>query len=158
MKRLLISSVVLTLLSITMILFQLSFTKEATAQTKTTLTKEQILVAKTWKVDKLHHVISGQYSSYTNGGTNNTGINYNIMRFTFSSNGTGTHIDPLGVNYNFTWQFLSSDKRDLQLTLNGITYTWHMLEIADNYLHGSANLILSGNANNIETFRFIQIP
>ena len=158
MKKILMSSIVLTVFSVSMILFQFSCKKEATAQTTTTLTKEQILVAKTWKVDKLHHVISGQYSSYTNGGANTTGINYNNLRFTFNSNGTGTHIDQTGTSYSFTWQFTSTDKRILQITVNGRTDVWDMLEIADNYLHASANLNLSGNANNVETFRLIQIP
>jgi hypothetical protein len=157
MKKIVMSSIVLMVFSMSMILFQFSCTKEATAQT-TTLTKDQILTAKTWKVDKLHHVISGQYSSYTNGGANTTGINYNNLRFTFNSNGTGIYVDQAGASNNLTWQFTSTDKRSLQITAAGRTDTWDMLEIADNYLHASVNLNLNGNTNNIETFRLIQIP
>jgi hypothetical protein len=158
MKKLLFSSIVLTVFSISMILFQLSCQKSASAQTNTTLTKDQILVAKTWRVDKLHHVISGQYSSYAYGGTNSTGINYDTLRFTFSSNGMGTYIDQSGKSNNFTWQFTSTDKRSMQVTVNGHTDNWDMVEIADNYLHASVNLILSTGSNNIETFRLKQIP
>ena len=161
MKKKLISSILMTVFSMTMILFQYGCKKESTTQTATqtsTLTKEQILVAKTWKIDKLHHVILGQYSSYTNGGSNSTGINYNNLRFTFNPNGTGTHIDQNNTSYNFTWQFTSIDKRILQITINGQSGIWDMVEITDNYLHASSNLNIGGNVNNVETFRLIQIP
>jgi hypothetical protein len=157
MKKLLMSSLVLIVFSISIVLFQLSCTKSATGQT-TALTKDQILVAKTWKVDKLSHVISGQYSSYTSGGGNTTGVNYDNTRFTFKDNGTGINIDATGTTYNFTWQFTSADKRTLQLTLNGRTDTWDMVEIADNYLHATVNIILGANTNNIEAFRLKQLP
>ena len=157
MRKILLSSFVLILFSVSIILFEISCKKTAAAQT-TTLTKDQILVSKTWKVDKLSHVISGQYSSYANGGTNTTGINYDNTRFTFKENGTGTNIDASGTTYSFIWQFTSTDKRTMQLTLNGTTNTWDMLEITDNYLHATVNLILGGNSNNIEAFRLKQIP
>jgi len=153
------SSVVLTVFSISMIVFQFSCKKEATAQPTNTLTKEQILVAKTWKVAQLHHVISDTYSTYTNGGVNTTGINYDNSRYTFNSDGTGTHIDPSGNSHTMTWQFTTSDKRTLQITLdNGSSNIWEMLQIADNYLNGSSQITISGDSNNIETFQLIQIP
>ena len=152
------SSLVLTVFSLSIILVQVSCKKDAVAQTPTALTKDQILVAKTWKVSKLHHVLSGKYSSYTNGGTNTTGSNYDVMRFVFKADGTGTNVTVDGATLPFTWQFLSTDKRSLSLTLNGTTVTWDMLEIVDNYLHASVNLTISGNSNNVETFRLIQIP
>lgn len=158
MKKLLMSSIVLTFFSVSIILFQFSCNREAISQTTTPVTKDQILVGKTWKVDKLHHVIAGQYSSYTSGGTNTTGISYDKMRFTFNTNGTGTTVDQNGASHNFTWQFTSIDKRSLQLTTTGRTDNWEMVEIADNYLHASVNLILGANSNNVETFRLIQIP
>ena len=161
MKRLLKGSIVLAIFSLAVILFQISCKKDAEAQTPTTpLTKEQILVQKTWKVDRLHHVIGGAYSSYVNGGANSTGIPYDALRFTFKSDGTGTHINQLGVTYTFNWQ-LSTDKRTLtvaMVTPSASTYTWEMVEIAGNYLHASTNLTIGGNSNNIETFRLIQIP
>jgi hypothetical protein len=157
MKKLLFGSIVLTAFSFSIVLFQMSCSKQSSAQS-TTKTKDQILTEKTWRVDKLHHVIGGTYSSYTSGGANTTGINYNLLRFTFNSNGSGVHIDQNGVTKNFTWQFSTPDKRTLLLTLDATTYTWDMLEIADNYLHASVNLTIGGNSNNIETFRLIQVP
>ncbi|MCW3091369.1 MAG: hypothetical protein JWP81_2438 [Ferruginibacter sp.] len=124
-------------------------------------TKEQILTEKIWKVDRLHHVISGSYSSYTNGGVNTTGIPYDNLRFTFNADGTGTHTNELNLTYTTTWQFTTSDKRTLLLTVNApttFTNTWEMVEISGNYLHASTRITISGNSNNLETFRLIQIP
>lgn len=160
MKKLLMGSLVLTLFSFSVILFQFSCRKDVVAQTTTppAPTKEEILVAKTWRVDRLHHVIDGQFSSYTNGGTNSTGINYDVIRFTFNANGTGTLIDQTGTTNVLSWQFTSTDKRSMIVTVAGRTDNWEMVEIADNYLHASVNLILGSSTDNVETFRLKQIP
>lgn len=161
MKKILMGSLVLIFFSLSIILFQFSCKKDSVAQTTTPPpppTKDEILVAKTWQVDKLHHVIAGQYSSYTSGGTNSTGINYDAVRFTFNANGTGIMIDQTGTNKVFSWQFTSTDKRSLKITVAGLTDNWEMLEIVDNYLHASVNLILGTSTNNIETFRLKQVP
>jgi len=153
------SSLSLAALSLSMILFQFSCKKDAVAQTPVSQTKEQILVAKTWKFAQLHHVINNVYSSYTDGGVNTTGINYANCRFTFNANGTGIHIDPSGNSHTMTWQFTTPDKRNLQVTLdNGSSNLWEMLQIADNYLNGSAQVTISGDSDNIETFQLIQMP
>jgi hypothetical protein len=159
MRKLLMGSIVLTVFSLSIILFQFSCKKDVAAQTTTPApTKDEILAAKTWRMDKLHHVISGQYSSYTNGGTNTTGINYDNLTFKFNANGTGVTTDQNGASYNLTWQFTSTDKRSLQLTATGRTDNWEMVEISENYLHASVNLILGASTDNIETFRLKQIP
>jgi hypothetical protein len=160
MKKLLMSSLVLTAFALAITLFQISCKKEAIAQTTNMLTKDQILVQKTWKVDRLHHVIGGVYSGYISGAANTTGISYDKMRFTFNSNGTGTIVDPSGNSYPLTWQFNNSDKRSISISVPSLSVnnTWDMVEIADNYLHASSNLTISGNSNNIETFRLVQIP
>ena len=159
MKKMVLGSTVLIFFAFAITVFEMSCKKDSTAQNNT-LTKEQILVQKTWKVDKLHHVISGAYTSYTAGGVNTTGINYDNMRFTFNANGTGTTTNELGNNYTTTWQ-LSSDKRAITIIVNlstPVTFTWEMVEITGNYLHASVNLTIGGNSNNLETFRLIQIP
>ena len=158
MRKLLMGSIVLTVFSLSIILFQFSCKKDATAQsTPPAPTKDDILVAKTWKMDRLHHVISGQYSSYTNGGTNTTGINYDNLTFKFNANGTGVLTDQNSTSYNFTWQFTTTDKRNLQVTAAGRTDNWEMVEISENFLHASVNLILGASTDNIETFRLKQI-
>lgn len=130
--------------------------KKDNSTTTTEMTKDEILVAKVWKFDKVHHVISGRYSIYAAGGINTTGVNYDKLRFKFNADGTGTHVDQFGVAYSFVWKFLSSDKRMLELTTKGRTDVWDMVEISDKYLHGSSNIILNGDVHNVETFRLIQ--
>lgn len=161
MKKIIISSIAIAFFSSSIILFQIANSKKANAASTANsipLTKEQILVAKVWKVDKLHHVIDGQYSSYERGSINTTKIDYDKLRFTFNKNGSGTHINNEGDFFNFTWRFMSKDKRSLGLTINGQTQIWDLLEISGKYLHTSANINIAGNPNNIETFRLVQIP
>ncbi len=127
-----------------------------------TLTRTQILTQKTWRVDQLIHVINGQYSSYTYGGSNTTGFTYDNTRFTFRTDGTGTTIDQFGSSYNFTWHFTSTDQRTMLFTVYyGSTpaiITWNMVELSGNYLHATAGpLTVSGNSNNMESIRFIQV-
>src|SRR2546423_13678461 len=94
MKKLLLGSILLTTFAISIILFQISCSKPAHGEPPpTSLTKEQILVQKTWKVDQLLHVISCQYSSYIDGGANTTGVPYENLRFKFNADGTGNHVD-----------------------------------------------------------------
>ena len=104
------------------------------------------------------HVISGAYSSYTYGGANTTGINYDVMRFTFNTDGTGTYIDQNGNSYTSSWKFTTTDQRTLQFTLsNGSTYTWQMVQLAGNYMNVSEQITISGNQNGLETYQLIQI-
>lgn len=156
------SSVILTAFALSITLFQISCSKESHATpTENPLTKDQILVQHTWKVDQLHHVIGGQYSSYVAGGSNSTGIPYENLRFKFNSDGSGTHIDQFGTSHTMSWVFSSTDKRSLQITvpdLNPATFEWQMVEIAGNYLHATVNLLVGNDSNNLESFRLIQVP
>lgn len=161
MNKFFLSSIAFATFTVSILLFQLINNSKANASSLVNpipFTKEQILTSKVWKVDKLHHIVSGQYSYYERGVSNTTGIDYDKLRFTFNKNGSGTHINNEGTFYNFKWQFNTKDKRILSLTINGQTQIWDMLEIANKYLHTSANLTIGGDNNNIETFRLIQIP
>ena len=155
-------SLVITVLAAAIVTVQMSSCTKTTAQTNTCpteLTKVQILTQKTWRIAQLQHVISGVYSSYTYGGTNTTGINYDLMRFTFNADSTGTLIDQNGISYTTTWQFTTADQRTLQLNLsNGASYSWQMIQIAGNYMNVSEPLTISGNPNNLESYQLIQIP
>jgi hypothetical protein len=122
------------------------------------LTKPQLLVQKVWRLDYLHHVINGIFSSYNRGGANTTGINYDSFRFKFETGGTGTVTDQVNNTYPLLWQFTTTDYRTLQITVNGRTDTWRMVELTGNYLHSSTNINIPGDPNNIETHRLIQIP
>lgn len=154
------SSLVLTVFSLSMILLQLSCKKGATSQTTTTLTKEQILVQKKWKLDQLHRVINGSYASYFNGGTNTTGVNYDNLRYTFNADGTGVYVDENGTTRSATWQFTASDQRTIKFTISGYSSPniWQMVEISGNYLHATENFTVGSNTNNLHSFRLVQIP
>lgn len=162
MKKLFMASLALASFALCITAFQMTSCTKANAEPivskKDSLTKQQILVAKSWKVDKLHHVISGQYSEYTDGGTNTTGVNYGNVKFTFNADGTGTTLNEAGTSFPMTWAFTAPDERTLQVTATGRTDTWDMVEISGNYLHASVHLILNSGSDNIETFRLIQIP
>lgn len=160
MKKLLMSSLVLTGFSISMILFQFSCKKDAIAQTAVTLTKEQILVQKKWKVDQLHSVINGSYASYFSGGTNTTGVNYDNLRYTFNADGTAIYVDENGITRSATWQFTSTDQRTIKFTISSSSSPniWQMAEISGTYLHATENFTVSGNTNNLHSFRLVQIP
>lgn len=173
MKKILLSSVVLFVFATSIIVFQMSCSKQAMAQqTKTdtvyiykcdTLTKEQMLTQKMWQVDYLIHEIGCVVSSYVKGGANSTGINYDIMTFKFNANGTGYTVQADGTTYQFTWNFTSTEKRDLHLVLTtasgNVPFDWHLVEVQGKYLHGTAApLYAGGTSNNMESFRLIQIP
>ncbi|MFT3682152.1 MAG: hypothetical protein QM791_17895 [Ferruginibacter sp.] len=157
MKKISLSSLVITLISFSVILFITTGCKTSKANVSGSMSKNQLLIEKTWQVDKLYHVISGQYSSYTRGGPNTTGINYDLLRFTFNADGTGKHIGPDNKTYYFSWKLNPGDSRSLLLTNNGRTDSWDMLEIAGDYLHAAANLNINGDTNNLEVFRLIQV-
>lgn len=122
------------------------------------LTKPQLLVQKIWRIDYVQQLINGVFSNYSWGSSNTTGINYDNYRFKFNTGGSGTVTDQFNNTYRMVWQFTSSDYRTIELTVNGRTDIWRMVELSGNYLHSSTNLILSGNSNNLETHRLIQMP
>lgn len=164
MKNQFIKKMVLATFILSAAIFQTGCSKDDNTPAPTptpvpALTKEQILTQKIWRIAQLHHVISGVYSSYILGGANSTGIDYDKLRFTFKADGAGTLIDQNGISFTTTWQFTTSDKRNLEIKVNGgLTYTWQMVQIADNYLNSSVQLTVSGNANNVETQQLVQIP
>lgn len=145
----------LALLAIAMLSFQVGCKKDVYVPE---LTKKQILTQKTWRVDKLHHVIDGKYASYVWGGENTTGVDYDKLRFTFKADGTGTHVTADGINHPLVWAFTTSDQREMEITAVKATYTWQMVEIEGKYLHASVNINLTTGSDNVETFRLIQVP
>ena len=158
MKKLLMGSAVLGIFALSVALFQISCKKEATAQT-TTLTKQQILVEKTWRVDQLHNVLGGAYHVYENGGVNSTGIDYDNMRYTFNSDGTGTYIDEFNASHSVNWSFPTPDQRTIHFSIDGASPNiWQMVEISGNYLHVTENITIAGDSNNMHSYRLIQIP
>ena len=114
-----------------------------------------MLVGKSWKVDELLHNVSCQNSHYKRGGENTTGITYDVLRFTFNANGTGTHINQDGTVYTTAWRFLTSDDRNLEISLNGgSTFEWNLVEITDSTVHGTVAFI-NKESPMLESFRLI---
>ncbi len=158
MKKLLMGSAVLGIFSLSIALFQISCKKEAVAQT-TSLSKEQILVAKTWKIDQLHNVINGTYGLYESGGVNTTGIDYHNTRYTFDSDGTGVYVDEFNTTHSVAWSFPTADQRTIHFSIDGASPNiWRMVEISGNYVHVTENLTIGGDPGNMHSYRLIQIP
>lgn len=154
------ASMSLMVFSLGITLFQMTSCKKATAQISTpTLTKQQILSEKIWRVDELHSVINGTYASYYTGGTNNTGEAYENMRYTFNADGTGTYIDQFNASHSIQWEFTTGDLRNMRFTIDGTTVqNWQMVEIAGNYMHITENFTVGGNSNCMHSYRLVQIP
>jgi len=172
MKKILLGSIVLTAFAAAFLLVEMSSCTKVAASTTiydtvkvvitdtvcpTPLTKVQILTQKAWRVAQVQHVLNGVYSSYTLGGTNTTGINYDTLRFTFNTDGTGTNTNQNGITYPLTWQFTTTDQRTMQISTNGTKYTWQQVQIAGNYMNLSVQLTINGDSNNMETSQLVQV-
>ena len=67
MNKFFLSSIALATFTLSILLFQLINNSKANSSALANpipFTKEQILISKVWKVDKLYYVIAGQYSYY----------------------------------------------------------------------------------------------
>lgn len=132
--------------------------KETVVQQPASLSKDSILVQKTWRVDQVYSLIDGTLAKYTRGGTNTTGINFDNQRYKFNPGGTGTYTNPTGNTYNLTWAFTTADKRTLSFNVPALNSfsTWEMVEIADNYFHFTVNAPVA--VTNLSSYRLVQVP
>ena len=125
-------------------------TTEITAPTPA-LTRTQMLTQKQWIV---HEVYNNSYCTNTHyllNASGNTGANYSVLRFKFNADGTGTHTDTEGSSFSISWEFTSSDERNVRITVNASTpviYTWNQFEIAPGVMY-QTSAIGSGNSNNV---------
>jgi hypothetical protein len=127
-----------------------------------TLTRTQMLTAKTWKVDEVYSNASCTNTHYLTGATGNSGLpNYSLLRFTFNSNGTGTHTDTQGNNYTTTWHFTSPDERNLQITINSttpVTYNWNQVEITPGVMYQTTAIGTSSSNSLLNSSKWVTIP
>jgi hypothetical protein len=157
MKTVLKSSIILFIFTFAILSFQITSNSTANGVSiKKEVSRAANLTNGTWIVDKLHHVILGEYSEYTRDIRNTTGIKYENLEFTFFQNGTGIHKNQNGMEYDLIWKFNEDDVRSLNLTVNNHTDKWEMFEIVGDYLYASSNLNIDGDRNNIESFRLIR--
>lgn len=104
------------------------------------LSKKMLLVKPKWQVDEVIRNINGTNSHYIRGGINDTGVNYDLIELTFNNDGSGTYQDEVGVTHPITWQFTSSDNRNLQLNIGppyATSFEWNLVEIAPDALHNT---------------------
>jgi hypothetical protein len=124
------------------------------------LTKTEILTQKPWQVEELIHDISSTNTQYIRGGINTTGINYDLMRFVFKADGTGSHTDQTGSTYSLTWHFVSTAQQDLEMTVNlptTTTYQWNLLQIADSTVNATVKIKDNKYGDILESFRLVQV-
>lgn len=133
----------------------------AITTTPPTLTRTQLLTQKQWKVHEVYNNSSCINSHYLLNASGNSGVNYGALRFKFNTDGTGTHIDTEGLNFNISWQFTSSDERNLKITVNASTpviYNWNQVEILQDVMYQTSSIGSGGNNNVLVSARWITIP
>src|SRR5688572_19510310 len=121
------------------------------------LTKTEMLTQKTWQVDEVLRNISGTNTKYIKGGTNTTGTNYNLIRLTFKTDGTGTYTDEVGIVHTTTWKFASTDERNLELVIgppSAQTFNWNLVEITEKALHNTTAV----GTNILVSARYTPVP
>ncbi len=104
------------------------------------LTKKQLLVKSKWQVDEVLRNISGSNSHYKRGGVNDTGVNYDLIELTFNTDGTGVYQDEVSVSHPITWQFTSSDNRNMKLNIGPpypISFDLSLVEITADAFHNT---------------------
>ena len=120
-------------------------------------TRTQMLTAKEWRIQETYDYsnCASSINHFLLNASGNTGANYAIMRFKFNAGGTGTHTDVLGGNYNLTWQWTSTDERNLRIVVNGtVTYNWNQVEIMPGVLYGATAM----GTNVLDAYKMITIP
>jgi hypothetical protein len=114
------------------------------------LTKTQILVQQSpWEIQELYMDTSGYIDQYVRGGINNTSDNYDIVRFTFNADGTGSYTNIFGVTSTLNWLFTTQDQSNIQFNVNPSVYnfTWNLVGISDSSIvqtnYQAANILES---------------
>ncbi len=104
------------------------------------LTKKQLLFKSKWQVDETFRDIDGANPHYKRGGENTTGVNFDVLEITFNTDGTGIYKDEVSVSHPTTWQFTSSDNRNLRLNIGPpypISFDWSLVEITTDALYNT---------------------
>jgi hypothetical protein len=75
----------------------------------------QLLTASPWQLQYIRMVSGDSVIYYTRGGTSNE--NFDTELITFSSNFTGTFVDPTGTSHSFTWAWSNSTNTQITLVI-----------------------------------------
>ncbi|HTE08057.1 MAG TPA: hypothetical protein VK628_04805 [Flavitalea sp.] len=110
------------------------------------LTKKEMLIKYGWKVDELWHNEGEVNTHYHRGVENTTNVPYDVLRFKFNADGTGTHINQFGQTLPYTWEFATEDMRNIKFVLNGYTqYNWSLVEITEAAITWTVPMEFDGN-------------
>lgn len=105
-------------------------------------TVTEILVgANNWKLDELMVFDGTENGHFIRGGINTTGISYENIRLKFLADGTGTYIDEVGTSHTLSWSFITTDKRNVSLTIgppSAQTFIWNMFDAKGDYLYSTS--------------------
>jgi len=132
MKKILMASLG-SLIALTFLMTAACSKNDSTTPTKV-LTKPEILARKPWQVTEVWRNDAGVNTHYIRGGTNNTGTAYDNIHITFNADGTGSYTDENGIVHSATWQFSTSDMRNMTFSISNpgaTTFTWNLVEITD---------------------------
>ena len=149
---------VLALFAMALIIL-ISCEKETHTPQNPFLSKAEILVKGTWQVDEVMHNISCENTHYIRNISNTTGVDYDKLRFTFKADGSGTHVDQFGATHSLSWEFVSSDKRNIKLTIldsSPVVYNWNLVEITNDAVHATVSIILE-KTQVLESFRMVPL-
>lgn len=163
MKKLFLGSAALFLFATAIIIFQLSCSKQAIAQTTTTpLTKSQILVKNKWQVQEVMSNFNCNNLHFIDGGINTTGVDYSKFQLSFNANGTGTYKDESGTIYTTQWKFTSTDEHNMECKMfyygtQIAIFNWNMVEISDSCFQ-STTAVTVGSNNILQSTRYVPVP
>src|SRR5688572_424668 len=77
-------------------------------------TNTEKLVKHTWQLNEVLVSKNGVNGHYIRGGINTTGINYDLVRYTFKTDGTATYTTNLGQTFPGTWRFTSANEQNME--------------------------------------------
>lgn len=114
------------------------FSCEKAANKSLPMSKTQMLAKNAWMIDETYYFTNGVTTHYKRGGENNTGANYDIVRFTFKVDGTGTNTDGNGEVHQIKWSFSTPEQGDMNLTIyqNPVYVTsWSLVNISESAIY-----------------------
>jgi hypothetical protein len=164
MRKILLSSIVLCFFSVSIILFQLSCSKQTIAQSTTSNSslKFDILVKNKWKVQEVMSNFNCNNLHFIDGGINTTSVDYTKFQLTFNADSTGTYKDESGYVFSTKWKFTSPDFHNMECKVynrTGLvnTFNWNMVEISDSSFQ-SITAITIGSNNILQSTRYVPVP
>ncbi|HEX2533143.1 MAG TPA: hypothetical protein VHK69_05380, partial [Chitinophagaceae bacterium] len=118
----------------------------------------QALIGKTWQLQEVNDLSGCTNTHYVRGGSSNTGANYDLVRFTFKADSTGTHTDTQGNTYPITWKYVASDSQRITINVvaaTPVTYQWNLVEVLLGNRLIETTAINSGSGHTLVSATFV---